>query len=221
MTINKSTRNGIQIANESLLKIQDMLMDSARASAKSGEVTAWQDAEMLFQIAKEVDGFRKRLGSLLNNPTPEPIHVAVSPQNATQKHSRMTTHTQEPPSKKKKSDYPKYLISDNCLLKIGLQRNHKTEYQHIVQKAAFDKIVAVIASHLARDKDFTPESIQSELKIPSYQTYVALAMLRQKGLLKIPRRGLYTASDVQGFISAVTAVWNKLSTIGEHKNDNN
>jgi hypothetical protein len=221
MIINKRARSCVQTARESFLKIQDMFMDSARASAKSDEVTAWQDVEILFQLAKEVDGFRKRLDSLLGDPTPEPTCVATFPQDATQKHSRVTTHAQEPLSKKKKSDYPRYLISDNCLLKIGLQRDRKTEYQHIVQKAAFDKIVSVITSHLAKDKDFTAESIQNELNIPSYQTYVVLAMLRQKGLLKIPRRGLYTASDAPGFIFAASGVWNKLSTIGEHKNDNN
>jgi hypothetical protein len=212
MTANKNVRGCIEIACESLLIIQDMLMDSARITAKLDEATAWQDAETLFRLAKEADVLRKRLVGLLSDNPPKPVTEAPELRGESHRPSRATAHAGEASPKKKKSDYPKYLISDNCLVKIGLQRDRRTEYQHIVQKAAFEKTASVIASHLAKDKEFTPESIQAELNLPSYQTYVVLAMLRHMGLLKIPRRGLYTATGTQDFGSSASAVWSRLST---------
>lgn len=210
MTANKNIRGSVQSACESLLKIQDMLMDSASHAAKADESTAWQDAESLFQLAKEADSFRRRLASLLGDNSPAPATELLKSAVVSHRRSRTTAHTENVQLKKKKTDYPKYLISDNCLVKIGLQRDRRTEYQHIVQKAAFDKIASVIASHLAKDKEFTPESVQTDLNLPAYQTYVVLAMLRQMGLLKIPRRGLYTAANPAEFQTRLTGIWNDI-----------
>lgn len=220
MTANKNIRGTVQSACESLVKIQDMLMNSASNAAKSDESTAWHDAETLFQLAKEADSFRRRLAGLLGDNSPAPASELPKSPVVGQRRSRTTAHTDDAPLKKKKTDYPKYLISDDCLVKIGLQRDRRTEYQHIVQKAAFDKIASVITNRLTRAKDFTPESIQTDLNLPAYQTYVVLAMLRHTGLLKIPRRGLYTATGARDFASAASEIWSKLSVSAGGKNDN-
>lgn len=211
MYANKNIQSSVQSACESLVKIQDLLLNGAGTAAKSDEPTAWQDAEMLFQLAKEVDGYRRRLAVLLQESRSGLAAEPLTCPAPNQRRTHAAAQTESPPLKKKKNEYPKYLISDNCLVKIGLQRDRRTEYQHIVQKAAFDKIASVITNHLTKAKEFTPESIQADLNLPAYQTYVVLAMFRQMGLLKSLRRGLYTASSAHNFVSVASDVWNKLS----------
>ena len=214
MITNKKIRDSVQNACESLTKIQEMLFDSARNSVKLDGATAWQDAEALFQFAKEADGFRRRLLSLLNGEHSTPPAGSTKSPLGDLGHNQTTARTEEGLQRKKKADYPKYRISDNCLVKIGLQRDRRAEYQHIVQKAAFDKIVSAIVKHLAKTKDFSPDTILAELNFPAYQTYVVLAMFRQMGILKNLRRGLYTATDVRDFDAATSVVWNKLAERG-------
>lgn len=219
MITNKRVRDSVQNACESLTKIQDMLFESARNSVKFDEATAWQDAEVLFQFAKEADGFRRRLVNLLNGGhATSPAESAKSPLGG-RGQNQTTARTEDGAQRKKKTDYPKYRIRDNCLVKIGLQRDRRSEYQHIVQKAAVDKIVSVIIKHLGKTKHFNPDTILAELNLPAYQTYVVLAMLRQMGLLKNPRRGLYTVTDVGDFDAAASIVWNKLAAREGQQNE--
>lgn len=219
MITNKSVRDSLQKACESLTKIQDMLFESARNSVKLDEATAWHDAEALFQFAKEADGFRRRLVNLLNGEhATSPAESAKSPLGG-RGQSQTTARTEEGAQRKEKADYPKYRISDNCLVKIGLRRDRRREYQHIVQKAAFDKIISGIVKHLGKTKDFNPDTILAKLNLPAYQTYVVLAMLRQMGLLKNPRRGLYTVTDVRDFDAAASGVWNKLAELEGQQNE--
>lgn len=214
MITNKSIRDSVQNACESLTKIQDVLFDGARNAVKLDEETGWQAAEALFQFAKEADDFRRRLANLLNLEHSAPLVGPTKPARRGRSQDQTTGRTEEGPQKKKKADYPKYQITDNCLVKIGLQRDRRTEYQHIVQKAAFDKIVSAIVKQQANTKEFTPDTILAELNLPAYQTYVVLAMLRQMGLFKNPRRGLYATTDVRDFGVAASAVWNKLAARG-------
>lgn len=215
MISDHNIRNAVQDACASIVAIQETLLESAKNASKLDEVTAWQNAETLFQLAKEVDGFKRRLANLLVDNPPTPFTQPPKTFEINQRKRHSISNTKDMAPKKNRNDYPKYLISDDCLLKIGLQRDRQTEYQHIVQKAAFDKIASVIGSQLDKTKEFTAENIQSHLNLPVYQTYVVLAMFRQMGLLKIPRRGMYTATNVNDFVAVAADVWRKLPTAGE------
>ncbi|MBU0677082.1 MAG: hypothetical protein KJ626_03120 [Verrucomicrobia bacterium] len=218
--MNEKTKEALRRACEAAADIQDELLESAKNTAKTDEPTAWQDAEALFQLAKEADEFRRRLAHRLGNVSaPAAVEhtrlVAPGPSSR-----RADAGTERTAPKKRKAEYPRYLVADNCLVKIGLQRNHRAEYQHVVPKAAVDKVFSVVANLLTKAKDFTPESVQANLNIPAYQTYVVLAMLRSAGVLRTPRRGSYTATNAGDFTTAASGTWSKLPTSEGHLNDN-
>ena len=221
MIQNETVRSGAIAVCNTLSKIQDELFELARNSVKTQDSAAWKDAEALFSIARDTDQLRQRILAVADEATPTAAsrHGSSSGQKKEVKNS--LRGVESTPPKRNKSDYPRYLISDNCLVKVGLQRDRRSEYQHIVQKAAFDKIASVIAKHLIKAKEFTPESIQADINLPSYQTYIVVALFLRMGLLKIPRRGLYTATDTRDFLSAASDVWKKLITSEGPKNDNN
>ena len=221
MIQNETVRSGAIAVCNTLSKIQDELFELARNSVKTQDSAAWKDAEALFSIARDADHLRQRILAITDKASPAQGHRQASSSVQKKEGMKLAQDARSTPPRKNKDDYPKYLISDNCLVKVGLQRDRREEYQHIVQKAAFDKIASVIAKHLIKAKEFTPESIQADLNLPSYQTYIVVALFLRMGLLKIPRRGLYTATDTRDFLSAASDVWKKLITSEGPKNDNN
>ncbi len=95
------------------------------------------------------------------------------------------------------------------MIKTGLGRDEKTEYEHIVPRSEFEKVIAKVAELASSRKEFTAEVVQEDLDCPMYQTYMVLALLRQMNLLEMPRRGSYQA-PANGFPSSPDAIWDQV-----------
>jgi hypothetical protein len=116
------------------------------------------------------------------------------------------------PVKKRKEDYPKFSIRSDALIKTGLGRDKRTEYEQIVPKSEYEKIITRLSSMTSSHKEFTAEDVQEGLEAPMYQTYTVLALLRQIGLLDLPRRGLYSFHSPKTFPTDVKTVWSQITT---------
>lgn len=104
----------------------------------------------------------------------------------------------------KPSGYPKYEVRNDTLIRTGWSKKEKVEYTHCAPKEAFDSTVKVMED-LAKGKagPITAEEIITTINdvesivIPSYQIYVAIGMLRQKGYIKkLGRKGYEMPSDI-------------------------
>jgi hypothetical protein len=181
--------------------VRETLFECSRESVK-GEDNEWHQAEALFSLAKSVDGLRRQTLSLMNGvPVSQSEARAISPPKG-----KVSAKT----GKKNKEDYPHYKVRGRSLIKTGLGRDERTEYEHIIPRSEFEKVIAKIAALASSRKEFTAEAVQENLDCPMYQTYTVLALLRQMNLLEMPRRGSYQAPANGSFPANPDAIWNKI-----------
>jgi hypothetical protein len=180
--------------------VRETLFECSRESVK-GEDNEWSKAEALFSLAKSVDGLRRQTLTLMNGTPESQAEVrTISPPKV-----KVSAKT----GKKNKEDYPHYKVRGRSLIKTGLGRDEKTEYEHIVPRGEFEKVIAKVAALAASRKEFTAEAVQDGLDCPMYQTYMVLALLRQMSLLEMPRRGSYQA-PANGFPSSPDVIWDQV-----------
>jgi hypothetical protein len=115
----------------------------------------------------------------------------------------------------KKKVYPKFSIRKDTLYKISWSKKEKKEYQHKVGKDVYDRTVQAIQWLAQAGKSpFTAEQVVEVMggdsdNIPVYQVYVALAFLRELGVVqRIGREGYTAANDV---ILGGARIWSELA----------
>jgi len=181
--------------------LRAVLLEAARdAGMTGGEM--WRQAESLLGLAKNADVLRQSIGAISVAPADNEKVVPLQASATTPVIATNRVH---------KVDYPKYSVRGDDLVKIGLGRDHRTEYEHVVPKAEFDKILQRIAGLAGVKKWFKAVYVQEGLKCPSYQTYIVLAMLRDKGHILSERRGQYSFKSAKTFASDASTLWNELS----------
>ncbi len=180
--------------------VRETLFECSRESIK-GEDNEWHKAEALFSLAKSVDGLRRQTLTLMNGTPQSQVEVRTI--------SQPRVKVSATAGKKNKEDYPHYKVRGRSLIKTGLGRDEKTEYEHIVPRSEFEKVIAKVAELASSRKEFTAEVVQEDLDCPMYQTYMVLALLRQMNLLEMPRRGSYQA-PANGFPSSPDAIWDQV-----------
>ncbi len=180
--------------------VRETLFECSRESIK-GEDNEWHKAEALFSLAKSVDGLRRQTLTLMNGTPQSQVEVRTISQPRVKVSAKA--------GKKNKEDYPHYKVRGRSLIKTGLGRDEKTEYEHIVPRSEFEKVIAKVAELASSRKEFTAEVVQEDLDCPMYQTYMVLALLRQMNLLEMPRRGSYQA-PANGFPSSPDAIWDQV-----------
>jgi len=92
--------------------------------------------------------------------------------------------------KGRKGAYPRFEIEGDQLIKIGWSKKQKREYSHKVPKDVFERVVKGMAA-LAR-RSSGPFAVEDVIEIvgneggnvPSYQMYVVLAFLRDRGCVE-------------------------------------
>jgi len=105
----------------------------------------------------------------------------------------------------KPQGYPRYEIQNNTLVRTGWSKKEQDDYTHIVPKEAFESII-MIMEDLAKGKvgPIKAEEIidtinnTESFEIPSYQVYVVIGLLRQRGYIKkIGRKGYEIPQDIK------------------------
>jgi hypothetical protein len=170
------------------------------------EAGGWTEAEILFEIAKRTDLIRLDLKKIIEDPTNEGLdRIETKASGSTSEtESRRRSHV-----KKRKEDYPKYSVRGETLVKVGLSRDMKTEYEHLVSKPAFAAVLTRLMAFMKVD-EFVAEELQEELDVPSYQTYIVLAVMRELGVLDSPRRGVYTFRGLESESLNVDTIWHRV-----------
>lgn len=118
-----------------------------------------------------------------------------------------TTKPTEKPAK-----YPTFKIEGDRLVKIGWSKKNKAEYVH---KASFDVALSVFlrVGHAAslesfRVEDQFPIRLPDEIEVPSYQSYLVLAWLRNKGYIEKVGKDSYQWLTDEVDESMFKDIWN-------------
>lgn len=186
-------------------ELRDELLAASHEFAKS-ESRDWARAELLFAASKKVDELCK---SLLTPTEGEEIgHIGVT---HTRVNGAPASRSAEGGSRKKsKKDYPKYAVRSDSLIKVGLSRDRRTEYEHTVPRGEFDAVMQRLGE-LAGRKHFNAEDVIEKVPCPSYQAYIVISLLKDRGLLTIPRRGMYAFTRPKSFLNDAGAIWSSLT----------
>lgn len=196
-------------------ELRDLLFGCSHELAKAGGAN-WQKAEALFNLAKGADALRENLAGLIGAEQKAGQEAKILPRDTgavpgpRSEGSNPGAAQATKSARKKKTDYPKYSVRGDLLVKTGLNRDARGEYEHIVPKKEFDAIVAILTEFTTSKKQFAVEDVQARLDCPSYQTYTVLALLKGRGLLVVARRGLYNFKGAKSFPAESANLWDEL-----------
>lgn len=114
------------------------------------------------------------------------------------------------------SSYPRFLRDGGELVKVGWSKRLGAEYRHRVPKTVVDQLVSSISDVAATGDIVTMERILAQVgaadgdSAPTYQLYVALAWLRDEGLVRQHGRQGYSLARPVGLTSGAENRWDTL-----------
>jgi hypothetical protein len=113
-------------------------------------------------------------------------------------------------------EYPRFRREGEELVKVGWSKSEKKEYVHRAPRKALDAVVSAIKRLGERGGTFGSDAI-NPLKdpeggvFPTYQVFVALAWLRELGLVKqLGRKGGYVLARERALDGTVDGSWEEL-----------
>lgn len=123
-------------------------------------------------------------------------------------HNTMTKSAKTPLDKKtkgKKTQYPKFKITSNSLIRIGWSKKEKREYSHKASKIIYDltidameKISNTAAGPFMAENIIDKLNKNSDQSIPAYQVYVVIGYLKDQGYIQqIGRDGYNIPPDIK------------------------
>lgn len=190
------------------VELRDGLLEAAQKHAKS-EQPDWGRAEHFFSASRRVDALcRSVLADGTTELQEEGRTIAEKPERSQKQPASIR--------RKSRNDYPKWSVRSDALIKLGLSRNRKTEYEHVVPRKEFDGIVAQLAANAGR-RHFTAEEVIDQVSAPSYQVYIILSLLKKHRILTVPRRGTYAFSRTKNFVNEAESIWRSLE---DNKSEN-
>jgi hypothetical protein len=191
-------------------ELRDELLAASQEFAKS-ENHDWGQAERLFAASKKVDELCCSVVTPVTDHATDQLSVPPAAVNGVD-----TVHSADRKSRKKsKKDYPQYTVRSDALIKLGLSRNRRDVYEHTVPRAEFNAVIQRLGQ-LAGRKHFSAEDVIGQVSSPSYQVYIVISVLKDRGLLAVARRGMYAFTRPKNFLSEAGALWDSL----EHQTGN-
>lgn len=179
------TEKIIEILNKTESEIQEVIIEAAQAGD-------YRSVDMARATAVNI----KNLRTQISNPSSK---AEIRPaKSGTRIEKKVST------KKRKKSDYPKFKVKNETLIRIGWSKTQRREYTHKAQRFVFEKTVqAMVALSQSGAGPFTAEqiiehidSIESEA-IPSYKIYVVIGLLKQTNCIKqVGRDGYIIPQDL-------------------------
>lgn len=189
-----------------LAQARDTLLDWSRGALKAESDDERHRADFVFMLAKETDDLRRRIVDLANGEYPthekEKRTASESLPRAKKRHALGS-------ARRRKGDYPKYLRRSNALVKVGLSRDKKSEYKHIVPAVEFQQAIERVANTGVNGKEFSADELLRGFDGLSYHLYIVMALLRQEKAVVVVRRGVYKVGK-EPIESAIESIWKSL-----------
>jgi hypothetical protein len=195
------------------------------AEAKLRSLLTEAAAEGEYNIIVKIAGWARSLGELVSEVTPadgsaQTIHAVTSDSQAS-----LQGEAPNPPRRQKRSKaYPKFFRNGENLVKIGWSKAQRTEYEHKAPLSVLSDLAAAISAASAKRPRLAMESVlplkssRDGTEVPSYQTYLCLAWLRQQGLVLQHGRQGYSVRPKTDLTAKAAELFQKLP---EHRFEHN
>src|SRR6266496_3642138 len=196
-------QNGVVAAERGFQELRDRLLSLSQQFAKANGGD-WEKAERFFSLSKKVDQLREQMSITTTE---------IKSSGKAEAHDIGNAQAMSLPAvarRKSKKDYPKYSVHSDVLIKTGLSRDRRTEYEHAIPKPEFEAVVRRLGE-LGGRKHFVAEDVLGKVQCPSYQGYLVLSLLKERGLLAIPRRGFYAIRRPKQFAADSQSIWDSLA----------
>lgn len=113
-------------------------------------------------------------------------------------------------------DYPQFVRQGDSFVKVGWSKRKNGKYEHRAPRQVIIALIAAFSRAGARKRAvpveaLTPLRSQDNTSIPNYQVYVALSLLRAKGVVEQHGRQGYTLSpNLRDPLALAGELWNSL-----------
>jgi hypothetical protein len=166
-----------------------------------------------YDLAQQIVGWAKALGEILGTMG-EARTGGTTNRGDTQ--NGAVTPAPSKRAARSANRYPRFFRAGEQLVKVGWSKKDSKEYIHRAGRSVLDALAARVAQKGQNGKLFTAEALQplvdpaTSQEWPTYQVYVALAWLKQVGLLEQKGRVGYRARVRSRVTDAVDSAWNEL-----------
>jgi len=165
----------LQEAARAAEDLRERLFSVSQEAMREGN-SDWGLIEGLFSIIKQAELLRRDIDSLRGADGARISNDSAFKRDA---HVRVS-----------KEGYPKYSLRDGSVVRTGIGQDG-SEYEHIVKRKDFDKIIDVL-NQFAKSDGFSVDQVLKGLDLPSYLTYLVVSLLKERlGELESPKRGRY------------------------------
>lgn len=111
--------------------------------------------------------------------------------------------------------YPQFLRDDDRLIRVAWSKKERKEYEHRMPRGVLDALVTAMRAkgtdgRVFSMEDLLPLSDAEGNPIPSYQAYVALALLRHSALVDQHGRSGYSIAKPGQLSDSVDSLWRNL-----------
>jgi len=171
------------------------------AAAVAGE---YAEVQKLAELAQAVGALAAEHEPI--SESPKAVSSAESP-------GKLPVRTVKPA----KEEFPQFFRRGGELVKVGWSKKEKRKYAHRAPQRVLQATSAAVRQVGSKGRSFTGDALlplkdsDSGDTLPSYQVYVALAWMKQLGLVKsIGQRGGYTLAAEKNLDATLTAAWPEL-----------
>lgn len=206
-------------ADKSMSRCESELRELGAEALRAGD---YESARLIAELAEAIADQRRRCGldgsEAVRDRKPSGgasqnrVYQSPSVGDPAGGSSRKRPRT---PSKKSGS-YPLFVRRGEKLVKIGWSKKNKQEYEHSMPWSAALVFSRHLRSRVHRGRIFTVDELlpapdtENQAELPGYQVYLAIAWLREMGLVEKRGRDGYTADPGDLDEKSLAQRWAKL-----------
>ena len=212
-------RKGADLLSKTESSLRELIQEATTCGDYESvmKLTSWAQSIASLQ---GVSSPSKIGGSAAQSPSEEGIARTIRTGVLNEKRAKGLS--QPPRRRSSRSGYPKFYRQGDILAKVGWSKRSKSEYVHKASRRVVEIVANAISTssgaadgRLLKAEDFLPGSDPVDgSEIASYKAYLALAWLRQVGLVRQHGRQGYTWTGLEGAQESVDELWKSLPVEG-------
>jgi len=197
--------DAIESGKQILAKAEESLRKLVAEAAEGGQYDA---VVTLADWAKAL----RELGSVSKSPMAEPKSVRSAPPPVASLPPKAGRNGRAGRAKK----YPQFFREKDSLVKVAWSKSSRLEYEHKAPWPVTLQLVSAVADRIARSHLISMEQVlplrnSDGEEVPSYQSYLCLAWLRELGLVRQHGRQGYSVKPRIDLRREATMAWEALS----------
>ena len=195
--------------------LRDIIKEALAANAYRDLAKVASAVDKVAALVRELDGSTS-VAILVNAPSGHeaqsqlPHALAIQPSTAP-----MRTTGRSSIAASRRSAYPQFMRDGDKLVKVAWSKKERRPYEHRAPRAIIQALLDAVRKHKGDGKlfdatDVLPLLAENGEEYPSYQSYLALAWLRQVGIVTKKGREGYIIKPGMATTEQVARFWQSL-----------